>query len=200
MLQMCIDFQRNQRMARGGKRSGAGRKPTGKVAMLVRVRPEVRARLERDAKETDRSLSAEIEFQLEAAFRPVQPADAHTRALCYLITQIVHVAKTVERTRPPEFNWRANRFDFEAFKSAVIQIFDRLAPVRNEIGTSRYPSEENPQAMGRTLASIIFALLHTGGETLHTMGSVRGRKQGSLFYAFPQVQRDLDLKPRKQGG
>src|SRR5579883_2965464 len=42
-------------MARGGRRAGAGRKASGKVAMLVRVSPKVRGAIEREAQRSSRS-------------------------------------------------------------------------------------------------------------------------------------------------
>ena len=55
-------------MARGGRRAGAGRKASGKVAMLVRVSPKVRGAIEREAQRSGRSLSAQAEaILLEAA-------------------------------------------------------------------------------------------------------------------------------------
>ena len=114
-------------MARGGARKGSGRKSTGKVAMLVRVKPEVRARLERDAKREKRSLSHEVEIQLDALSAAPRP-DAQMRGLCYLVTQIAEIAETFDRSADPEFSWRDNRFDFEAFKYALLQVLDQLAP------------------------------------------------------------------------
>ena len=68
-------------MARGGARKGSGRKSTGKVAMLVRVKPEVRARLERDAKRAKRSLSHEVELQLDALSAAPRPDAQHAGAM-----------------------------------------------------------------------------------------------------------------------
>jgi hypothetical protein len=115
-------------MARGGKRRGAGRKPIGraKVAMLVRVSPDVRKRLERDAKRARRSLSREVELQLNDALRVAERGDPPTRALCYLIVHIVSMADSW--MAHSECNWRTNRFDFEVFKSAVSQLLNALAP------------------------------------------------------------------------
>ena len=48
-------------MARGGRRAGAGRKASGKVAMLVRVSPKVRGAIEREAQRSGRSRSAQAE-------------------------------------------------------------------------------------------------------------------------------------------
>ena len=73
-------FSKGMTMARGGARKGSGRKSTGKVAMLVRVKPEVRARLERDAKRAKRSLSHEVELQLDALSAAPRP-NAQMRAM-----------------------------------------------------------------------------------------------------------------------
>jgi hypothetical protein len=177
-------------MAKGGRRKGAGRKPAGKVAMLVRVAPEVRARLERDAKRANRSLSSEVELRLDA-IGAAPRADTHTRALCYLIAQAAKIAQTLERTAAPEFSWRDNRFDFEAFKCAVTQILDRLAPA-GEVGSSRYPIGQTPEEIGRTAAQLVFALLRSP-DTLHAMAEQRGARRGSLLNVYPQAARDLGL-------
>src|SRR5262245_2030676 len=178
-------------MAKGGRRKGAGRKPAGKVAMLVRVDPEVRARLERDAKRAGRSLSFEVELQLDA-ISAAPRADTHTRALCYLIAQVAKIAQTLEReAAAPQFSWRDNRFDFEAFKCAITQVLDRLAP-NGEVGSSRYPTEQTPEELGRTAAALVFALLMSP-DTLLAKAERGGARRGSLLYAYPQVARDLGL-------
>src|SRR5438105_941621 len=60
--QLCIINQTGEDdMARGGRRAGAGRKASGKVAMLVRVSPKVRGAIEREAQRSGRSLSAQAE-------------------------------------------------------------------------------------------------------------------------------------------
>jgi hypothetical protein len=53
-------------MARGGARTGAGRKrlPDKRVAILVRVPAALRAELEQAAEEAGRSLSKEVEHRL----------------------------------------------------------------------------------------------------------------------------------------
>jgi hypothetical protein len=178
---------------RGGKRKGAGRKPTGKVAMLVRVSPEVRERLDRDARRAgSKSLSSYVERQLADALRVVAPADKQTRALCYLITGAVECGRAIERAGEPEFSWRGNRFDFEALKSAVIRILDGLAPA-GTVESSRYPGEPTPEDMGRTMAMVPLSLLRMDKSILYAHGDRYGKERGSLFYAYPQAARDLDL-------
>ncbi|SRR6266487_4185905 len=200
-------------MARGGKRKGAGRKPTGKVAMLVRVRPEVRRRLERDAKRARRSLSSEVERQLEDAFRAVERADPPTRALCYLISQIPWMADLISTTqggksfisetemgsyiltapgvgiRWEPFNWRTNRLDFLIAKEAINRILDWLAP-RGTIEGSEGPT---PEQIGGAVARALFGYLLARPDDLYTFGDKHWGPRGSLFYAMPQAARDLGL-------
>jgi hypothetical protein len=178
-------------MAKGGRRKGSGRKPTGKVAMLVRVAPEVRASLAREAKLGRRSLSAVAEAHLADAIRAAGPADKQTRALCYLITAMVKFAAGFDTTGDHRFSWRTNRFDFEAFKLALMQILDWLAPA-GAVGKSHYPRDETPEQVGQRLYAVItdFLPLH---EQLLDEARARGAPPGSLYYAFPQAARDLGL-------
>src|ERR1700756_481138 len=128
-------------MGRGGKRKGAGRKPTGrsKVAMLVRVDPEVRSGLDREAERTGQSLSAVAERYLAYGSRKALSADPDTEGLCHLIRSISLFAPSLgysntadsaaadeQRIDDPgddivahQFNWRTDPFDFAVFKSAI---------------------------------------------------------------------------------
>jgi hypothetical protein len=163
--------------------------------MLVRVKPEVRARLERDAKREKRSLSREVEIQLDALSAAPRP-DAQMRGLCYLVTQIAKIAEAFDRSADPEFSWRDNRFDFEAFKYALLQVLDQLAPT-GSAGDSRYPLEPTtPERMGRLIASILRWELTADAAEQRVRGDRRGAARGSKFYAFPQAARELGLDKR----
>jgi hypothetical protein len=166
--------------------------------MLVRVSPDVRRRLERDAKRARRSLSSEVERQLTDALRAAPPADPPTRALCYLIARIPMMARTVERIAPPEFNWRFNRFDYVAFKHAIDLILDRLAPP-GPVEKNRYLNEDTPEGLGDGFAAFIFRALTFDPETFYSHGLAEDAPHGSAYYAIPQAARDLGLLPgRKQ--
>jgi membrane protein required for beta-lactamase induction len=185
---------------RGGAREGAGRKPLGeatKVATLVRLSPDVRKRLEHDAKQAKRrSLSEHIERELTDALRAAPAADKQTKALCYLISQLAKIGQTMERaTGAPDFSWRTSRFDFEAFRSAIIQVLDRLAPT-GEAEASRYPMVQTPEDMGRLIASTVFALLTSDEAAM--LARATSRERGSLYYAFPQAARELGLSGEKK--
>jgi hypothetical protein len=179
-------------MARGGRRKGSGRKPTGKVAMLVRVSPEIRTRIENDARRARRSLSLEAELALADALRAAPRSDKPTEALCYLIKQITAAGQTFGRTAAPEFDWRGNRFDFEAFRYAVMEVLDRLAPA-GDSHKSRYPNAKTPQDMGLLMAMMVLSYLTANRRKMRGLVERTGGR-GSLFYAFPQAADALGLR------
>jgi hypothetical protein len=166
--------------------------------MLVRVDPSVRTRLERDAKRAGRTLSRETELVLTDAFRGAEKTTAETRALCYLIGQIVEAARNQERTADPEFNWRHNRFDFEALKCAVIEVLDRLAPAGEVDSPSRYQRWRSSEEFGRLLAAIVLSYLTTDSKQLIDLANLAGLPEGHRFYAFPQAARDLSLNKQRR--
>jgi len=166
--------------------------------MLVRVDPTIRARLERDAKRAGRSLSSEAELALSDAFRAAEEPAAETRALCYLIKQVVEAARNQERTADPEFSWRENRFDFEAFRYAVIEVLDRLAPAGEVDGPSRYRRTRSAEDFGLLLAAIVLTHLTADTKRMIEVANRSGLPRGHHFYAFPQAARDLRLKNANQ--
>jgi len=176
---------------RGGKRSGSGRKPEGKVAMLVRVAPEIRARLDRDAKQANRSLSSQAEHALSDHFR--SSGDEPTRALCYLIQLLVTGARAedTEDESNHEFSWRTNKFDFEVFKSAVTHLLEWLTP-KDPVSTNPYRNEESPEQMGRRIFELtrMFLVSH---QQLIEMAEAGAKPGKSFYYAFPQAARALGL-------
>src|SRR5262245_22568936 len=112
-------------MARGGKRTGSGRKPRGKVAMLVRVDPETRKAIEKDARMAGQSLSHVAEQCLRLGLRELRKGDDAMGALCYVIAQAADVAGTIRIQRGKSaFDWRSNPFVFRAFKFAVMKLLD----------------------------------------------------------------------------
>jgi TraY domain len=179
-----------RKRAPGGGRKAKGAGPA--VHFNTRIAPEVRRRLEQDAKRNKRTLSREIELRLADSIREAPEADAQTKALCYLISQAAAIGRTVERSGGAEFNWRTSRFDFEAFKLAVVQVLDRLAP-GGENEASRYSLFETPEEMGRTITSMIWVLLTS--DDLVEQAERRRAPTGSLFYAYPQAARELGFKP-----
>jgi hypothetical protein len=159
--------------------------------MLVRVRPEVRERLERDAKRNRRSLSLEAEMQLTDALRVAPRGSAQIRALAYLLTQIATAGKTLKNGA--DLDWRGNRSDYEAFRVAIVEVLNALEPPAGGPGErSEYRMVQTAEEAGRLIAAMVLANLTTTDD-LPARGDRRGARRGSLFYAFPQVARDLGI-------
>ena len=177
-------------MTKGGRRPSAGRKPTGKVAMLVRVSPEVRGAIARAARRNGTSLSA----QAEAIFLDVQNAmaktDELTRTLAYLVTQTCAVLRGMDRTGGDAFDWRNSRSDFDALRAALSHVLDRLAPA-GAVEPARYPQYESPAHAGRVAADVVLVMLAQDEGRLQAMAESRAAGIGSIFYAFPQAARAL---------
>jgi hypothetical protein len=188
--------------------------------MLVRVSPELRRRLERDAKRARRSLSSEVELQLTDALRMSKMGDPRTRALCYLITMVAELAE------PEGFDWRAHRFDFEILKSAINRFLNVLAPSGAPVRGKRWQRtghwitadsavlaqqvgfekilpfvinvtrETSPGKIGKGLATAVLANAMPVFPSKIRDISWKGadRASGSAYYALPQAARDLGLQ------
>jgi hypothetical protein len=180
-------------MAKGGRRAGAGRKTTGKVAMLVRVDPDVRGAIERAARRSGRSLSA----QAEAIFLDVQNAAARndelTRTLAYLVTQTCTVLRGLERAGSDAFDWRTSRSDFDALRAGLSHVLDRLAP-DSAAAPGRFRQYESPAHAGRVAADVVLVLLAQEQARMHAIAKDRGADTGSIFYAYPQAAQTLARK------
>ncbi len=180
-------------MARGGRRAGAGRKPTGKVAMLVRVSPKVRGAIEREAHRSGRSLSAQAEAILLEAALEKSRRERKSRALAYLITQAGKVMEAAGRNEGVDFDWQASRFDFEALKTAIARLLERMGPQR-AVEASRYELFETPAELGRTAADTVLAIATLDKARAHELAEYRNARIGSPFYGLPQAAEDLGLK------
>jgi hypothetical protein len=180
-------------MARGGRRPGAGRKATGKVAMLVRVSPKVRGAIEREAQRNERSLSAQAEAILLEAALDKSRAERKSRALAYLIGQACKIMEVAGRNEDVEFDWRSSRFDFEALKIAIERLLEQMRPER-AVEASRYEQYPTPGHLGRTAADVVLAIATLGKERAHELAAYRNAAIGSPYYGLPQVAEDLGLK------
>ena len=180
-------------MARGGRRAGAGRKASGKVAMLVRVSPKVRGAIEREAQRSGRSLSAQAEAILLEAALERSRSERKSRALAYLITQAGKVMEAAAHNEGAEFDWQTSRFDCEALKTAITRLFERMGP-QGLVETSRYAQYPTPTDLGRTAAETVLAIATLDRARAHELAALRNAPIGSPFYGLPQVAEDLGLR------
>jgi hypothetical protein len=157
------------------------------------VSPEVRGTLERAARRSGKSLSA----QAEAVFLDVQNAIATTaeltRTLAYLVTQTCAVLRGMDRADGAAFDWRTSRADFDALRTALSHVLDRLAP-EGAAEPARYPQYESLAHAGRVAADVVLVLLAQDEARLHGMADDRAVSVGSIFHAFPQAARALARK------
>ena len=179
-------------MAQGGRRAGAGRKASGKVAMLVRVSPKVRGAIEREAQRSGRSLSAQAEAILLEAALERSRGERKSRALAYLITQAGKVMEAAARNEGAEFDWQASRFDFEALAAAITRLLERIGPP-GAAEPSRYAQYPTPADLGRTAAETVLAIATLDKARAHELAALRNAPIGSPFYGLPQVAEDLGL-------
>jgi hypothetical protein len=186
-------------MARGGARKGAGRKAgkTRRVAVLARLAPEIRQQLERDAKRNRRSLSHEIEVRLDASIKtPPKAGDRQIRALCHLITEIAKQLRHSAAARgygADHNDWRTNGFAFEAFRSALVQLLDRLAPssdIEDRRGTT-------PEREAQIAVEVLIALAERDEAEAYTVANQIGSRSRDPVYTLPRAARDLKLIPKK---
>jgi hypothetical protein len=112
---------------------GAGRKPqgefTGKTATFTsRITPELRLALEQEAAQNRRSLSQEVERRLRDSLEMPKriQQDWYGPQNWALAKIVVELADTVEAVTDEK--WLKSAFAFQALKTALEVILDRLAP------------------------------------------------------------------------
>jgi hypothetical protein len=180
---------------------GAGRKPRGEGPaqhFTTRLAPEVRQQLQLEAQRNNRTLSHEVELRLRASVAmPARQADRQSRALAYLVGQIVTIFRSADRQEnTSEFNWRADPFDYAALRSAIVQILDHLAPP-GEPGPTRYTLFRDVEDAARIVASIVLMQLTMDPKESRLIGIEAGRPSGSMWFGFPEAAEDLGLAPAR---
>lgn len=106
----------------------------GKSAVFsTRITPETRRKLEESAKRYEKSLSDEIEERLSQSLIADDESrkDRPIRDLCYLIEKLTAPMTAVARADlgwKENRTWRNDKFLFLAFKAAISELLDRLAP------------------------------------------------------------------------
>jgi len=208
---------KSKRVGRGGKRKGAGRpriSKTGKTSYFsTRITPETRALLEAESRLSGQSLSQTIEgllvlglYEKQARNRP-KPI----RAMCYLITQLsemiaVAILKEKNLTHP-EYNWRSNPFMFEAFRVAVLHLFEALRPPGESVAPlplperfSRMARYDDPEHCGQNVTeSLLRALQFFGAHTPEEINSAFEYRHTAdvltqMHYGMADATRDLGVE------
>jgi hypothetical protein len=141
--------------ARGGKRSGAGRKADpagGKTANYnARISAEIFEQLKSEAS-ADGIPVAQLAGQLireglKARSRS-KNRDPETTALCFLVGELAQLVSSVNLSpRKSSFPWRRNPFVFEAFRMSIDRLLSRIKPP----GPQQSIIEQHPELKGTTI-------------------------------------------------
>jgi hypothetical protein len=175
---------------------GGGRKPRGKAPaehFNTRMTPEVRKLLQAEARLHGWSLSREIEERLKGSLvlgdRDIE--DRATKALVRVIAEMAARTQAPKSPRGPGINWRNNRFLFEAFKAALNQFLDQLAP-EGKATDSEHPQFKTPEALAN---AIVFSV---EDQLQNTPDSHAALVRTGFFHALPHIARDLGIQ--RKGG
>src|SRR5262245_45161863 len=195
------------------RKPGGGRKPGSAAGPAVhfntRIAPEIRRRLEQEAKRNKRSLSQEIEFRLKDSFDfpewvQKQFGENHHYALAYLVARI---AIGVESKTDGRCCWRKDPFTGKALRAGIDLILQRVIPegpieiplavkqsAKNLAGL--WPPEQiafynTPEGVGASIAlGLLTQLTTTDVPPINHPSNVR---YADSYYVMPRMREYLDL-------
>ena len=226
-------------MVKRKRRSGGGRKPRGPIPnktenFSTRISPDTRAALELEARRTGQSISqaAEVLLRIGLEERKGEQSNRPLRALFFLIEQLAEATassgayfggtkNTGENAQFEKNSWRTDRYKFEAFKAAVVQLLSFLTPnapmhspwEKNAEKYARMYAQfdtkevldqlkddySTPTKFGSRLFSSLLNKIH-GGDEFHignpTIMQVRPELDEIVHeqrYGVADARRDLDL-------
>ena len=191
---------------------GAGRKPQGEykgktATLTTRIAPDTRTALEKAAKQTGRSLSQEIEDRLRRSIASDYGSgeEKHNRAFGRLTIEVAGMVEAMTGER-----WRTDRFAHRALRAALNIILDQLAPTGElkvpplwEGMATRWAEREpslgeqvrTPEAAGNSAAMSVWLQLEMVEKPTDLSS---GRRYEDVYYAYPNIRRDLDIPSRKE--
>jgi len=189
------------------------------VRATFRIDPEIWSALEREAARSGRTLTGEIEGRLRESLqggpeRLVKRAFKRVpdRALAYLVASLSRVISINAADRDPtkmdQYNWRRDRFCFEALRVGIDVLLTRLAPdseMQVPTGaleaTSRYSDPQavkyfrTPQGVGTACANGLWDQLTLTPEP--PLGHSKNMHYAEQFWEMFHVRRALGLPEPK---
>jgi hypothetical protein len=160
---------------------GAGRKPKGEFAgktstFTTRILPETRHALERAAKQSERSLSQQVEWLLRAALKKPSPEQVRNQALAHIVaTLAADVEKATGRS------WQEDAFTSRAVGLATDTILfhfgpakadggEPVVPERVESSVARMPPDfaaryRTPAGLGQTIAFAVISEIESAARS-----------------------------------
>jgi hypothetical protein len=209
---MITSVKTNRYRMKPKRAPGAGRKPQGEykgktATLTTRIAPDTRTALEKAAKETGRSLSQEIENRLRRSIASDYGSgeEKHNRAFGRLTVELAGMVEAVTGER-----WRTDPFAHRALRAALNIILDRLAPTGElkvpplwEAAAMGWAEREpslgeqvrTPEAAGNSAAMSVWLQLKTVEKPTDLSS---GRGYADVYYAYPDIRRDLGIPSRKE--
>jgi hypothetical protein len=201
---------------------GGGRKPQGDTSksatLSIRITPDLRAALEREAARSKRKLSMEVEMRLKRSLERPKTLErllpSHNLALGSSISQI---AQRIEgRTG---HRWLEDAFSREALKSAVeiflsqiaptgeirvpenveqsfqsaLEVYQAIKPHRREHVPKPKAEHKTPEAVGSAIALGFLEDLKTAD--FPPTNYPRSQHYAFEFYEMPRIRKGLGLEP-----
>jgi hypothetical protein len=222
VLQIIKDkMKRKRKRAPGGGRKASGPFTQNSSQLTVRIRDDLRRKLETAAKEEGHSLSQELQARLKWSFyQDRNNRDPATNALSFLISEVAH---RVHLRMPVP--WSHDPLLFTSFRLAVTQLLEKLQPpgeIKNPL--SKLPSEaaamlepvdlqqlkdrwEDANDLATRVVNDIFDSLRLAeGDIAARLSGIFGDDKHLIkqfereFYSMSHVKRDLGIqfvKPRE---
>jgi hypothetical protein len=197
-------------MARGGKRSGAGRKPIHTKRKLAnfstRITPELRDALEREAKRSGHSLSQEVERRLTDSLQAPKRTketwgEDRNLGLAYLVNR---TAQIIENHTGG--SWITNDYTFRALRAAVAELFrildvessaprnpdmpEKLARLIESMKDQGYIDSKTPESSGQFFANAVWT-----NVMLLEMPADLKRTVNEAFRILAKMRRLLEIRP-----
>jgi hypothetical protein len=118
-------------------------------------------------------------------------SDAYLRGLFYLFEQ-------ANLLIPVEGSLSANPYKFEAFRSAVAGLLDRLRPSGEMVAPDLPDYPPDPNAAGALAALLAWQLVMTVENPTAEQLKSANVEAGTWSYAMPQARRDLGIANAKE--
>ncbi len=191
--------------------AGGGRKPKGDFAGLssplsIRMPADLRKELEAAARDSGKSVTQELLRRLNDSFQRDRDKnrDPASRALCYLLAELIEIVSQNTFEEPKQSEWRNNPFAFRVIKLAFNRALDALEPK----GEMHQPDVnwlslnmifgDSPEEMAENAAMAILFLLHRPPTADKSIGQVLVPKQEQQHYGMTNAARDLQIDKEKK--
>ncbi len=188
---------------------GGGRKPRGEFSKLasplsIRMPHDMRGTLSAAARASGKSVTQELLRRLNDSFRRDRDRkrDPASRALCFLLAELIELVKLNTAENPQPSEWRSNPFAFRSVRLAFAHVMDALEPK----GKMRAPTDvwlshamisaDTPEKMAANAAELVLYWLRRPPMSNPIPGQVFPSKVEQLDFGMHDANRELLEEPK----